>query len=299
MGEKLATPDDHVVKIAEAQHGVISTVQLLRAGLTKDAIRGRAISGRLHSVHRGVYAVGHRRLAPEGRWFAAVLAVGGGPSGKGGSVLGYWRAAISHRSAACLWGLLPVADGSVDVTAADLGGRASRRGIRIHRSRSMAPSDVTLRDRIPVTTPARTIADLRLALSHQHSGALTAWELRRAARQAGVLGLPLGKADPDTTRSDLERDFLRLCRRHGLPPPEVNVRVGPYLVDFLWRERRVVVETDGYRYHRGRVAFQDDRGRGLELKRRGYDVVPLSERQVSEEGDLVAEVLAPLVGGGA
>lgn len=264
--------------------------------MSEDAVRARVLAGRLHRVHRGVYAVGHGRLPPEGRSFAAVLAVGGGPSGEAGSMLEYWRAAVSHGSAAYLWGLLPPTDGPVDVLAADLGGRATRQGIRMHRSRSITPSEVTLRRGIPVTTPARTIADLRLALSHRHAAALPAWKLRRAIRQASVLGLPIGEAGSDPTRSDLERDFLRLCRCHGLPPPEVNVRVGPFLVDLLWRKSRLVVETDGYRYHRGRVAFQDDRGRGLELKRRGYDVVPLSEQQVAEEGDLVAEVLAPMIG---
>lgn len=85
---------------------------------------------------------------------------------------------------------------------------------------------------------------------------------------------------------------MRLCRRHRLPRPEVNVRIGPYLVDFLWRDKRFVVETDSYLYHRGRVAFQDDRGRDLELTRLGYEVLRLSEQQVEAESERVAEVLA-------
>lgn len=116
-------------------------------------------------------------------------------------------------------------------------------------------------------------------------------ELRRAIRQANVLGLPIDDLDgekKDRTRSDLERDFLRLCRRHHLPMPEVNVRVGPYLVDFLWRDRRLIVETDGYRYHRGRVAFEDDRDRDLGLRALGYEIVRLSERQVTGEPHRVA-----------
>jgi len=96
----------------------------------------------------------------------------------------------------------------------------------------------------------------------------------------------------ERSRSDLERDFLRLCRRSRLPLPEVNVRIGSYLVDFLWRERRLVVETDGYLYHRGKAAFQDDRSRDLELRRLGFEVIRLSERQVEEEPNRVAETLA-------
>ena len=103
----------------------------------------------------------------------------------------------------------------------------------------------------------------------------------------------------DRTRSDLERDFLALCRRHRLPPPEVNVRIGRHLVDFLWRERRFIVETDSYLYHRGEQAFQEDRDRDLKLKRLGYEVLRLSEQQVNEEPDDVAEVLVSTLGCGA
>ena len=229
---------------------------------------------------------------------AAVLAIGGGPGNATGTVLDCWSAAVSHRSAAFLWGLTRHADGPVDVIVQRIGGRARRAGIRVHRSVSLVPDDVIIRRGIPVTRAARTIADLRLALSHRRAGALRAWELRRAIRQAGVNGLPLDEADEDPTRSDLERDFLQLCRRHGLPPPEVNVRIGPFLVDFLWRKERFVVETDSYLYHRGKVAFQDDRGRGLHLRRRGFEVLSLAEQQVNEEPGTVAEVLAARLHGG-
>ena len=97
------------------------------------------------------------------------------------------------------------------------------------------------------------------------------------------------------TRSDLERNFLQLCERYGLPLPEVNVPIGRYLVDFLWRNRQLVVETDGYLYHRGKEAFQGDRGRDLELKRLSYEVLRLSERQVDEEPDRVAETLTTVL----
>jgi very-short-patch-repair endonuclease len=129
---------------------------------------------------------------------------------------------------------------------------------------------------IPVTTPARTIADLR--------GVSPAWEVRRAIRQAELDRLPLGRdVETDRTRSDLERDFLRLCRHYRLPAPEVNVRVGRWTVDFLWRAQRVVVETDSWGYHRGSVAFEDDHARDLDLRRRGLDVRRFTHRQVRDE----------------
>ncbi len=115
-----------------------------------------------------------------------------------------------------------------------------------------------------------------------------------------MLGLPLGEEHrSDRTRSDLERDFLRICRRHRLPAPEVNVRIGPYLIDFLWRERRLIVETDGYGYHRGRRAFRDDRARDLELRSLGFEVIRLSEEQVDKEPERVAEVLRGVLGSAA
>jgi very-short-patch-repair endonuclease len=77
----------------------------------------------------------------------------------------------------------------------------------------------------------------------------------------------------DHTRSELEHEFLRLCRRHHLPKPAVNLRVGQLTVDFCWVERGLIVETDGYRYHRGRAAFEDDRARDLKLRALGYEVM--------------------------
>ena len=67
-------PDKEVARVAEGQHGVASTGQLLRAGLGRNAISDRVRAGRLHGVHRNVYAVGHRSLSQQGIWMAAVLA---------------------------------------------------------------------------------------------------------------------------------------------------------------------------------------------------------------------------------
>ena len=107
-----------------------------------------------------------------------------------------------------------------------------------------------------------------------------------------MLGLPLeSSTGPDRTRSELEFLFLDLCRKHRLPVPEVNIWIGALLVDFVWRDRKLIVETDGYRYHRGRVAFEDDRTRDLKLRALGYDVIRLTHRQVVSGSE---EVLAAL-----
>jgi very-short-patch-repair endonuclease len=111
-----------------------------------------------------------------------------------------------------------------------------------------------------------------------------------------VLGLPLGPEPAhDGTRSDLERDFLRFCRRHRLPRPEVNTRIGSLEVDFLWRDRRLVVETDGYRHHRGRAAFEDDRDRDLLLHALGCEALRLTHRHLSERPEQVAATLVTLL----
>jgi hypothetical protein len=143
---------------------------------------------------------------------------------------------------------------------------------------------VTRRLGIPVTTPARTISDLRNAVPEQ--------ELRRALRQADVLGLPSGvDAAHDRTRSELEFRFLGLCRKCHLPAPDVNVRIDSLLVDFVWPNERLVVETDGYRYHRGRIAFEEDRSRDLRLRTLGYNVIRLTYSHVVDRPEDVAAAL--------
>ncbi len=104
--------------------------------------------------------------------------------------------------------------------------------------------------------------------------------------------MPLGEdVRHDRTRSDLERDFLRICLRYRLPVPEVNVPIGQYEADFVWSNLGFVVETDGYRYHRGKQAFLDDRRRDLELRSLGFEVQRLSEDQIDEEPEWVAQIL--------
>lgn len=164
-------------------------------------------------------------------------------------------------------------------------------------------------DGIPVTTLARTFLDI--AESEPYS------RLERALDQAermGVLNLlaieqviqrnpgrrgtpPLRSAlrtfDPLAARTNegLERDLLRLLRDYDLPAPEVNASVGPYVVDFLWREQRLLVEADSYRYHGGRAAFERDRKRDIDLQRAGYRVIRLTHRRLIEEPAVVAEEL--------
>ena len=140
------------------------------------------------------------------------------------------------------------------------------------------------------------------ALSHRSAAEL--WELlppaqtrRKAIREAEFRGLDLGDAPTDHTRSELEHAFLRLCRRHRLPTPEVNARVGRFTVDFLWRRERLAVETDGYAAHRGRQAFEDDHARDLELQMLGYRLRRFTEHQVRRHPGTVAAAVASALRG--
>jgi len=216
---------------------------------------------------------------------AAVLACGEG-------------AVLSHISAGELWNILrrdrqpssaAVRPSMPHVTVP--GEARSRRRVRVHRSRTLFPGEVTRRAAIPVTTPSRTLTDLRRLLPQP--------QFAQALRQAEYLGLAIDlDLDPDHTRSELEARFLALCRRHRLPRPEVNVRAGSFIADFLWRSHRLIVELDGYRAHSGRAAFESDRRRDLQLKRLGYEVVRLASHQVDGEGRTTASALRKLLASG-
>jgi very-short-patch-repair endonuclease len=270
--------DRVIAGIAAAQHGLVTTRQLLDAGLLPSGVSYRVSAGRLHQVHRSVYAVGHAALGNEGRWLAAVLACGAG-------------AILSHTSAAELWRILPAQDAGEDnrpVHVTVPGEGKSRPGIRLHRSSTLSPADLTRRAGIPVARPARTLADLRRAAPREL--------FARALRQAEYLRLPLGNHfEPDHTRSELETEFLRVVGRHRLPAPEVNVRVDRFIVDFLWRAEQLIAEVDGWGAHRGRSAFEADRMRDNRLRVLGFKVVRFTWQQVTGESNLVAFTIRSLL----
>ena len=97
MRKKGSTAGRRIAAIAGRQHGIVTTAQLREAGLDEVAMHRAVRAGRLHRLHRGVYAVGHRSLSWRGRWLAAVLAAGDG-------------AVLSHTSAAALWEFLRVSE---------------------------------------------------------------------------------------------------------------------------------------------------------------------------------------------
>lgn len=268
-------PEVRVAQLATLDHGVLTTPELLDCGLTRAGIQRRVESGRLHRLYRGVYVVGHAGLSREGLWLAAVKA--GGP-----------KAALSHHSAGQLWDLTPRYSGPIHITVPVARNPRPSRGLVVHRSRTLTGGETVRRDRIPVTTPARTLSDLKRVLPREQ------WE--SAVDRARGKGFPVANlVDEAPTRSLLERKFLRLCRRHRIPTPRVNVPVGPFLVDFLWEQHRLIVEVDGYEFHGDRASFEADRARDAELIALGYRVVRFTYRQVTEQRAVVASRIRGLL----
>jgi very-short-patch-repair endonuclease len=159
--------------------------------------------------------------------------------------------------------------------------------VRLHRSRNLTPEFTTRRSGIQVTTTARTVADLRRVVSPE--------QVRRAVREADVLGLDIdAAAEGEPTRSELEHRFL-LCRRHRLTMPEPNAAVPPFTADFLWREPALIIETDGYRYHRGPAGVRGRPCSGCRAATDGYEVVRFTYRQVVDDPAKVAATLRALL----
>ena len=265
-----------VRSLADRQHGVVARRQLLALGASGKWTDYRVSTGELRVVYRGVYVLGH--LTREGRWMAAVLAAGD-------------DAVLSHRSAGALWGILAY-DGPPEVTLP----RASK--FRwTHRS-SVAKAEQTTRNRIPVTTPTRTIEDL--------ARVLPAKQLERVHREAQILGLPLrltGTRRPairalteTPTRSELEAEFQRFLKRHRIPRPETNVRLPFGECDCVWRRERLIVELDGHAVHATRSAFERDRVRDREAALAGWRVVRITWRQLRDDPERVARDLRKLLG---
>jgi very-short-patch-repair endonuclease len=290
--------DRDVAALAAVQHGVVSHAQLRRLGLAKSGIERRARTGRLHRVHRGVYAVGHPRLTRHGQYMAAVLACGEG-------------AVISHGSAAVLW-RLPWRQGArIDVTVPGRGARSRRRLVVVHRAR-LDPSEATTIDGIPVTSPSRTLIDLAdrgnrrpleraIDEAHYLQLDLTGLAPRQGRRGSGVLAAVLEAHEPGSTltRSELEERFLALCHRNELPAPRVNRRVEGYEVDFCWPQRRLIVETDGRAAHATARAFEGDRVKDAELTAAGWRVIRVTYRRLlSQPGPLASQLQGLLLGHG-
>jgi len=293
--------DAAIAELAERQHGVVGRDQLVELGLSRHEIDYRLRVARLHALHRGVYAVGQKRLPGEAVWMAAVLAAGPG-------------AALSHRPAAALWGIRADARGRVEVTTPHR--VVARAGIQARLA--LLPADErTNVDGIPVTTVPRTLLDLAAVLRRdQLERALEQAEALRLAdslslaalleRHPGRRGaanlkavLAEGRVGAGVTRSRLEERFLAFVASAGLPRPDVNVRLcvaGHWIeADCLWREHGLIVELDSRRWHATRAAFDRDRARDRRTHVAGWRVVRVTWRDLQREGAALESDLRALI----
>lgn len=286
-----------LAELAGRQHGVVARSQLREIGIAGATVARWIRVGRLHRLHAGVYAVGHRCVSREGLYLGAVLACGPG-------------AVLSHGSAARLHRI----DRRPGVGALHVsiprGRRRSPVGVRVHRPGGLQHPDLTERHRVPVTSPARTLFDLAEMLSprqlreaFERSEYLELLDRTRLAtlldgasgrRGLGTLRDLLGECPLPLaeTRSGLERAVLSLCRQRGLPIPATNVPVLGWEVDFLWERARLVVEADGP-HHRGAQRARDNR-RDLELGRAGLLVRRYSDEALRDL-DAVGDELEALL----
>ncbi|HTU15902.1 MAG TPA: DUF559 domain-containing protein [Solirubrobacterales bacterium] len=297
------SPTELVLSIANRQYGVVGRQQLLDADIEPGFIQGRINARHFTAVYPGVYAVGHSQLPVRGHWMAAVLA--SGPA-----------SVLSHRSAASNWGLVPpppvievLRSSSPKESAPLYAGHPTPFGRRIviHRSRVFGPDEYELRNGIPTTTVPRTLLNLAAtwnvrqldsALSEAERFGLVELKLLKEISHRGRGWTGIRKLrevvdawDPSSirTRSELEMEFLRLCREYRIPAPEINVMVGGHEVDCLWSERKLIVELDGHRYHRAPDVFERDKERTAALEDAGYQVLRLTYRMVTEERRKTAE----------
>jgi hypothetical protein len=289
--------DRAMAELAKRQHGLVARRQLLALGMSGRAIDGRVGRGQLHQIFRGVFVYGPRRISRKGRWMAAVLAAGEG-------------AVLSHRSAARLWRLLPLAAERFEVTCPP--GRIVRRKGIVSRQSELWDDEWLARDGIPVTSPFRTIFDLAAVLQMR--------ELERAFHEAEArevtdrVSLPMllerypgrrgsknlralleARQPIGITRNEFEEAFVALVDRYGLWRPRMNaplaLRGRFFEIDALWERERVAVELDSRTIHGTRKKFESDRLRDRTLVAEGWRTMRVTWRQLQDEP---AEIAADL-----
>jgi very-short-patch-repair endonuclease len=302
MGGKLR-PDEWdaaIALLAGRQHGVVARRQLLGLGLGSRSIEHRLECGRLHGVHRGVYAVGHRLLTDDGWRMAAILAAGPG-------------AVASHLDAAAIWGLLRFEGAVKDITIPSR--RHRRRGITWHYA-LLPPDEITTVRDIPVTTVPRTILDLA-AVQPREEVERTMHEsevqrltdklslpdlLERYPRRAGTRVVRAIMAERRSVPKNVfERTFAAFLRRYRLPRPETNIwlTVGGHTheIDCLWRAQRLVVELDGRAAHDTARAFEKDRAKDRRLTVAGWRPLRVTWKQLHRGPAQLADDLRVLLAG--
>jgi Protein of unknown function (DUF559) len=276
--------------LADRQAGRVAWWQFTALGLDDKTLGRQVEAGYLQSILPRVYAVGHQAPSVEASLWEAVLYAGPG-------------AMLSHATALWWRGLLDKQPWPLQVTTPRR--CRSLKGIRVYGRRS---HERFPHKGLPTTAVERALLDyaatapperLRYALANADYRKvldIPALQLIAGNGRTGSTKLKnaIKRHEPKLahTRSPLERLFLPLCERAGLPLPDVNVWIEGVLVDAVWRDRKLVVELDGENNHSSWNQIQNDRSKELILRRAAFDVVRYGTRQLEEEAALVeADVL--------
>lgn len=281
--------------LAGRQSGNISRAQLLQAGLSAGAIDARIRTGAVAVRYPGVYALAPARFDPQALIAAAVLA--GGPT-----------AVASHTSAAWLWGFLIHYERPPEISLPT--GDRRPRLITTHRCPSLERRDITRQLGIPTTTPARTVLDVAPRLPPKQltrlvNDALRAKRLRplalqdileRNPRHPGTkLLTPFQETAASPTDSPFEDEFRAFVATYGLPMPEFNFPLNGRRLDVFFAEYGVIVELDGWDFHKQRQAFEDDRERDADHLDHGLVTIRITRERFEGTPDREAARLKRLL----
>jgi Transcriptional regulator, AbiEi antitoxin len=287
-----------LAKLAEQQHGVVSIRQLERKlGYSRKAVQRDVASGRLHPLHRGVYAVGHQLVTAHGRCLAAALACGP-------------KALLSHSSAAWLWGISRYGPAPLHVTSPVP--RKPRPPIRLHHSRILTEADRAIEENVPITALPRTLLDCaaesrlsRLQRMLERSEELKLFDL---APVEELLGRSRGHAGwgrlrraialyapVPFTRSGFERLFFEAVLAAGLPRPATNFVEAGFELDVYWPEQRFAVELDTYATHGTNAAFERDHVRDEDLLLAGIELIRVTDVRFHREPEVVLKRVGTLL----
>jgi very-short-patch-repair endonuclease len=290
-GEKA---DKEIGRQASGAFGLVKRTRLLAARVTKAEIEHRLRSGALLLEYPGIYRVGHRAPSIEASYLAAVWACGEGARLSGGAAAYHWR-------------LISGKPPEPEVIAPNW---RRVKGVRTSQ-RKVTAADGTVYRGIPITTVPRTLVDLAADLSLS--------DLARACHEAGVKygttpgqvkkvlkRLPNAKGAANlravldgkvpVSLSALERRFNKLLREAHLPLPITNKRAGSYRVDCRWPDHQLTLELDSYRYHNSRHAWEQDRERERQARKRGDEFRRYSWEDVYKRPEPMLEELRRLLG---
>lgn len=300
MGALRINPvDAAVLEQAERQWGLVRRTDLRAQGLGRNALAYRLRIGRLHELHPGVYALGHRAISRQAEYLAAVWWVGG-------------DAALADLSA-CAFKRWVEEDeeqpGPVHVVTTKA--RRSRPGVVVHRTRSLPAGDVLSYGRLlRVTDDARTLIDRADRCSFRELRGL-ADHLRRlpvAQLEAKQARLPsragharirrLITTQDARARFPLERRLTAYLEHHGLPQPDArNEVIVPGLeTDAVYRGPRLALELDSRSHHQRQAEMEEDKRRDRRYRRAGWIPIRVMWEELDPAENEVADELAERLG---